>query len=70
MPTFTPDSELDLLFSPELIPTEVKAQLGSDLHVRFFHLPQKLKKDSHRENRYARLREMITLAHTYPSFPS
>lgn len=35
MPVFTPDSELELLFSPDLIPAEVKAQLGNDLHVRF-----------------------------------
>jgi hypothetical protein len=35
MPSFTPDSELELLFSPHVIPAEVKAQLGSDLHVRF-----------------------------------
>lgn len=35
MPSFTPDSELELLFSPHIIPAEVKAQLGSDLHVRF-----------------------------------
>lgn len=41
MPTFTPDSELDLLFSPELIPSEVKAQLGSDLHVRSSIFPQR-----------------------------
>ncbi|PPQ89825.1 hypothetical protein CVT25_007526 [Psilocybe cyanescens] len=34
MPSFTPDSELDLLFSPTLIPANVKAQLGSDLHMR------------------------------------
>jgi len=34
MPSFTPDSELDLLFSPSLIPGEVKAQLGADLHMR------------------------------------
>jgi len=34
MPAFTPDSELELLFSPDLIPTEVKAQLGDDLHMR------------------------------------
>ena len=38
MPAFTPDSELELLFSPDLIPTEVKEQLGNDLHVRFFSL--------------------------------
>jgi glucosamine-phosphate N-acetyltransferase len=34
MPAFTPDSELELLFSPDLIPAEVKAQLGDDLHMR------------------------------------
>ncbi|KAH9475816.1 putative glucosamine 6-phosphate N-acetyltransferase 2 [Psilocybe cubensis] len=34
MPSFTPDSQLDLLFSPELIPASVKAELGSDLHMR------------------------------------
>jgi len=34
MPVFTPDSELELLFSPDLIPAEVKAQLGNDLHMR------------------------------------
>jgi len=31
---FTPDSELDLLFSPELISSEVKAALHPDVHVR------------------------------------
>ena len=34
MPSFTPDQELDLLFDPGLIPTSVKAELPSDLHVR------------------------------------
>ncbi|KAF5310297.1 hypothetical protein D9619_010550 [Psilocybe cf. subviscida] len=34
MPSFTPDNELDLLFAPELIPSEVTSQLGSDLHMR------------------------------------
>ena len=32
--SFTPDSELELLFAPEIIPTVVKEQLGSDLHAR------------------------------------
>ena len=31
--SFTPDSELELLFAPEIIPTVVQEQLGSDLHV-------------------------------------
>ncbi|KAF4609857.1 hypothetical protein D9613_010437 [Agrocybe pediades] len=31
---FTPDSELELLFSPSLIPQDVAAQLGADLHMR------------------------------------
>ena len=35
MPSLTPDSELELLFSPHVIPAEVQAQLGSDLHVSF-----------------------------------
>jgi len=34
MSSFTPDSELELLFGPEIIPTAVKEQLGSDLHMR------------------------------------
>jgi len=34
MPSFTPDSQLELLFSPDIIPTAVKEQLGSDLHMR------------------------------------
>jgi len=34
MPFFTPDSELDLMFSPSLIPQEVQKQLGPDLHLR------------------------------------
>ncbi|KAF8898045.1 glucosamine 6-phosphate N-acetyltransferase [Gymnopilus junonius] len=34
MSAFTPDSELELLFTPGLIPAEVKALLGSDLHMR------------------------------------
>ncbi|KAF8811274.1 acyl-CoA N-acyltransferase [Phlegmacium glaucopus] len=34
MPSFTPDSQLELLFDPEFIPTAVKEQLGSDLHIR------------------------------------
>ncbi|KAF9465937.1 acyl-CoA N-acyltransferase [Collybia nuda] len=32
--SFTPDSELDLLFSPDLISHEVKSQLHADVHVR------------------------------------
>jgi len=32
---FTPDSKLDLLFSPDLIPEEVKSQLHPDVHVRW-----------------------------------
>ena len=35
MPSFTPDSELDLLFSANFISPEVKSQLHSDLHVGF-----------------------------------
>ena len=31
---FTPDSELELLFSPSLISPDVKAALHKDLHVR------------------------------------
>jgi glucosamine-phosphate N-acetyltransferase len=34
MSSFTPDNELDLLFPSELISSEVKAQLGPDLHVK------------------------------------
>jgi len=34
MPSLTPDSELELLFAPELIPSDVKAELGPDLHMR------------------------------------
>jgi len=34
MPSFTPDSELDLLFSTDFISPEVKTQLHSDLHIR------------------------------------
>jgi len=34
MSSFTPDSELELLFSPEIIPATVKEQLGSELHMR------------------------------------
>ena len=37
MPSFTPDSELELIFPAEIIPTAVKEQLGSDLHVRLSH---------------------------------
>ena len=36
MSSFTPDEQLDLLFAPELISREVKAQLGADLHVYIF----------------------------------
>lgn len=34
--SFRPNADLELLrlFDPELIPADVKAQLGSDLHVR------------------------------------
>ena len=32
---YTPDSELDLLFPPDLIPYEVSMALHSDLHVRY-----------------------------------
>ena len=31
--TFTPDSELELLFDPKLVPDDVKQQLPSHLHV-------------------------------------
>jgi glucosamine-phosphate N-acetyltransferase len=31
---FTPDSELDLLFSPDFISQEVKSQLHPAVHVR------------------------------------
>ena len=34
MPSFTPDSQLELLFAPDIIPKDVKEQLGPDLHVR------------------------------------
>jgi len=34
MSSFTPDSELDLLFSPDLISPEVKSQLHEGLHMR------------------------------------
>jgi len=34
MPTFTPDSKLDLLFSPELISPDVRKALPPDLHIR------------------------------------
>lgn len=30
---FTPDSELELLFSPEIITNEVRRELHKDLHV-------------------------------------
>jgi hypothetical protein len=33
MPSFTPDHALDLLFSPDLIPLQVKSELHKDLHV-------------------------------------
>ncbi|KAG7095231.1 hypothetical protein E1B28_006006 [Marasmius oreades] len=32
--SFTPDDGLDLFFSPELIPDQVKKQLPGDLHIR------------------------------------
>lgn len=35
---FTPDSELELLFPAHLIPQDVQAKLGDDLHVRDFVL--------------------------------
>ncbi|EDR08498.1 uncharacterized protein LACBIDRAFT_235009 [Laccaria bicolor S238N-H82] len=34
MLSFTPDADLELLFDPELIPADVKSQLGPDLHIR------------------------------------
>lgn len=34
MPSFTPDSELDLLFSPDFISPEVKGNLPEGLHIR------------------------------------
>lgn len=33
-PPFTPDSELDLIFPPELISIEIKNQLPDDIHIR------------------------------------
>jgi glucosamine-phosphate N-acetyltransferase len=42
MPSFTPDDHLDLLFSPDLILSEVKSQLPPDLHVRSVSAPSKL----------------------------
>ncbi|KAF9269829.1 acyl-CoA N-acyltransferase [Marasmius fiardii PR-910] len=32
--SFTPDDDLDLFFSPEMIPIEVKNQLPGDVHIR------------------------------------
>ena len=34
MPGLTPDSSLQLLFNPELIPAQVKNELPSELHIR------------------------------------
>jgi len=34
LPSFTPDSSLELLFNPELISPSVKAQLPDGLHIR------------------------------------
>lgn len=34
MPSFTPDSQLDLLFSAHLIPQKVRDELPADLHIR------------------------------------
>ena len=34
MSSFAPDADLELLFDPELILADVKAQIGHDLHVR------------------------------------
>lgn len=34
----TPDADLDLAFTPDLIPQEVKDALASDLHVRLLLL--------------------------------
>jgi len=34
MTSFTPDSQLDLLFDPSLIPTSFKQSLPDDLHIR------------------------------------
>jgi len=36
MASFTPDSELELLFDPTLIPSDVKKQLPEHLHVGTF----------------------------------
>ena len=36
MASFTPDSELELLFDPTLIPSDVTKQLPEHLHVRLF----------------------------------
>lgn len=35
MSTFTPDSELELLFDPAAIPASFKQSLPDDLHVRY-----------------------------------
>ncbi|TFK24571.1 glucosamine 6-phosphate N-acetyltransferase [Coprinopsis marcescibilis] len=34
MPELTPDSSLELLFNPELIPEQVKKELPTELHIR------------------------------------
>jgi len=49
MPTFTPDEKLELLFAPDLIPADVKAALGDDLHVRVNLWPSGLSYSSSRE---------------------
>jgi len=47
MPAFTPDEKLELLFAPDLIPADVKAALGDDLHVRTHLCPPGLSDSSY-----------------------
>lgn len=36
--TLTPDADLELAFSPDLIPQEVRDALAGDLHVCFYRM--------------------------------
>ena len=48
MSSSTPDADLEFLFDPELIPADVKAQLGPDLPRLRWVPKQKLREGHHR----------------------
>jgi hypothetical protein len=66
-PPFTPDSELDLIFPPELISIEIKNQLPDDIHVR--RVERREARLLTLANRFDRWRQRITIGDISQSLP-